>query len=127
MIAVVRIHGRVDVSAKIKETLDRLRIRKKLNCVFIDEKDKVKMGMLEAVKDYVMYGEVSKEFMEKVIEARGELIDKTKKTKKTLENIKPWIKLHPPRGGFKKSTKLPVPKGILGRHEDISKIMERML
>lgn len=127
MIAIIRIHGRVDVPQDIEETLKRLRIYKKLNCTFIDESDKVRMGMLKKVKDYVMYGSVSEEFVEKVIEARGELLDKTKKSKKTKENIKPWMKLHPPRGGFRKSTKLQVPKGILGRHEDISKIMERML
>lgn len=127
MIAVIRIHGRVDLSADIAETLNRLRIHKKLNCVFIDEKDQVRMGMLKKVKDYVMYGEVSQEFIEKVIQARGELKEKNEKAKKTLENIKPWIRLHPPRGGFKKSTKLQVPKGILGKHQDISKIMEKML
>jgi large subunit ribosomal protein L30 len=127
MIAVVRIHGRVDVSYDIKDTLDRLRIHKKLNCVFVDEKDKIKMGMVKKVKDYVMYGSVSDEFVQKVVEARGELKDKTKKVKKTLENIKPWIRLHPPRGGFKKSTKQPIPKGILGKQPEISKLMERML
>jgi large subunit ribosomal protein L30 len=127
MIAVVRIHGRVDVSYDIKDTLDRLRIHKKLNCVFVDEKDKIKMGMVKKVKDYVMYGSVSDEFVQKVVEARGELKDKTKKVKKTLENIKPWIRLHPPRGGFKKSTKQPIPKGILGKQPDVSKLMERML
>lgn len=127
MIAIIRIHGRVDISKDIEETLKRLRIYKKLNCVFIDEKDEVRMGMLKKVKDYVMYGKVSEDFMQKVIEARGELKDKTKKEKKTIENVKPWIRLHPPVGGFKKSTKLSYPKGIIGRHEDISKIMERML
>jgi large subunit ribosomal protein L30 len=127
MIAVVRIHGRVDVNQRARETLDRLRIRKKLNCVFIDEKDAVLMGMVRSVKDYIMYGSVSKEFVDRVVEARGELKDKSKKSKKTLENIKPWIRLHPPRGGFKKSTKLQVPKGIIGRHEDITKLIERML
>ncbi len=127
MIAVVRIHGRVDLSYEINDTLNRLRVHKKLNCVFIDEKDTIRMGMLRKVKDYVMYGTVSEGFVAKVVEARGELVDKTKKEKKTLKNIKPWIRLHPPRGGFKKSTKQSVPKGILGKHEDISKIMEKML
>jgi len=127
MIAVIRIHGRVDVSFKVKDTLDRLRIHKKLNCVFVDEKDNVRMGMVRSVKDYVMYGSVSDEFVQKVVETRGELKDKTKKVKKTLENIKPWIRLHPPLGGFKKSTKQPSPKGILGKQENITKIMERML
>jgi large subunit ribosomal protein L30 len=127
MIAIIRIHGRVDVSKDIEETLKRLRIYKKLNCTFISEDDQIRVGMLKKVKDYVMYGSVSEDFVKKVVEARGELQDKTKKVKKTLENTKPWVRLHPPRGGFKKSTKLQVPKGILGRHEDISKIMEKML
>ena len=35
--------------------------------------------------------------------------------------------LHPPRGGFKKSSRLPTPKGILGKHEDIVKLAGRML
>ena len=127
MIAVVRIHGRVDLSFKVKDTLDRLRIRKKLNCVFVDEKDAVRIGMVHSMKDYVMYGSVSNDFVQKVVEARGELKDKTKKEKKTLKNIKPWIRLHPPRGGFKKSTKQPFPKGVLGKQPDVTKLMEKML
>ncbi|MEM4330959.1 MAG: uL30 family ribosomal protein [Candidatus Pacearchaeota archaeon] len=127
MIAVIRIHGRVGLRKEIEETLTRLRIRKKFNCVFIKEEDKVRMGMVKKVKDYVMYGEVSEELVQKVIEKRGELKDKSKKIKKTIENIKPWIRLHPPRGGFKKSTKLPYPKGILGYNKEISKYLERMI
>jgi large subunit ribosomal protein L30 len=127
MIAIVRIHGKVDLSSDIKETLNRLRIMNKYNCIFIDGKDPVLRGMLKKVKDYVMYGEVNEDFVKKVIEARGELKEKDSKAKKTIGNVKPWIRLHPPRGGFKKSTKLQVPKGIIGKHEDISKIMEKML
>jgi len=35
MIAVVRIKGRVGLSEKINETLDRLRIRKKYSCIVL--------------------------------------------------------------------------------------------
>ncbi|MEM4605514.1 MAG: uL30 family ribosomal protein [Candidatus Pacearchaeota archaeon] len=127
MIAAVRIHGQVGLSKEVEETLKRLRIRKKYNLVFIDENDKVKVGMIKRVKDYIMYGKISDDLVEKIIEARGELKEEGKKVKKSLENVKPWIRLHPPRGGFKKSTKLPYPKGILGENKDIAKYLEKML
>lgn len=127
MIAVIRIHGRVGVPKEIEETLYRLRIRKKYNLIFLDEKDRVKIGMVKKVKDYVMYGKIDDELVQEIVEKRGELKEKNKKAKKSLENIKPWIRLQPPKGGFKKSTKIPYPKGILGENKDISKYLERMI
>jgi hypothetical protein len=35
--------------------------------------------------------------------------------------------LHPPRGGFKKSSKLLWPKGILGKNEKINELISRMM
>ena len=118
-IAVIRIHGRVDVNADIGQTLDRLKIRRKLVCVFIDEKDKVRMGMLMSVKDYVALGTVDEKLMKEVIEKRGQFDLKKK--------YRGFCRLHPPVGGFKKTTKLATPKGILGKHDDISKLLSRML
>ena len=127
MIAIVRIRGRVGINKDVDETLKRLRLRKRYNLVFVREDDKVRLGMIKKVKDYIMYGRINDELVEKIVELRGELKDKNKKTKKTLENIKPWIRLHPPRGGFKKSTKIPYPKGVLGENKEINKYLEKML
>ena len=41
--------------------------------------------------------------------------------------LRPYLKLHPPRGGFKKSTKLPYPQGILGNNNEIEKLVKKML
>ena len=119
MIAVIRIAGRVNIRKDIKETFNRLKLMKKLTCTFIDEGDKVKMGMLKKLRQYVAYGKVSDEFMKKIIDKRGQT-DKDKK-------YRGFCRLHPPIGGFKKSTKLAYPKGILGEHKDIDKLLERML
>jgi len=119
MKAVIRIKGQVGVKKDVAETLFRLSLRKKLNCVFIDEKDIVRMGMLKKVKDFVAFGDVKDELIKKVVDVRGEK-DKDKK-------YRGFCRLHPPRGGFKKSTKVGYPKGILGKHEDIAKLLERML
>ncbi len=119
MIAVIRITGQVNLKREIVETLYRLRLRQKLNCTFIDEKDAVKMGMLEKVRFYVAYGTVSDELMKKVIDKRGQK-DKDKK-------YRGFCRLHPPIGGFKKGTKRAFPKGVLGKNKDIDKLLVRML
>lgn len=115
MIAVLRIHGRVKLKKEIKETLFRLKLRKKFSCILVDEKDKVRMGMVEKVREYVAYGNVSEEFIKKIKEKRG-------------KKGKDYFCLHPPIGGFKKSTKTGVHQGgILRKHDNISKLLERML
>jgi ribosomal protein L30/L7E len=119
MIAVIRIVGQVNVNVNIKETLDRLRIQKKLACTFLDEKNPIEMGMLERVKQFVAYGKVDQKLMDETIAKRGQ--------KDIKGNYRGFCRLHPPVGGFKKSTQRIFPKGVLGKHEDISKLLSRML
>jgi len=114
MIAAIRISGRVDVKQDDKETLDRLKLGKKYTCILADEKDKVRIGMIEKAKALVAYGKISDEMIKKLKEARGRQGER-------------FFRLHPPRGGFRKSTKIMTPAGILGKHEDIDKLIERML
>jgi large subunit ribosomal protein L30 len=138
MIAVIRIHGRAGIRTDIEETLSRLRMRRKLVCVLIDEKNKVDYGMLQKVKDFTAYGNVDEALVKQLIEKRGQTLNGKKIDKKDIEKIfegikkndwkiKKFFRLHPPIGGFKKSTKIQSPKGILGKHEDISKLLLRML
>lgn len=140
MIAVIRIRGLVDVSKDVEETLNRLRLRKKFSCIVVKEKPEI-IGMIEKVKDYVTYGEINEETFKELLKKRGRLIDKTKKIEienviekflkedKKLEelNIKPFFRLHPPRGGLK-SIKKHFPKGDLGyRGDKINDLIKRML
>ena len=140
MIAIIRIAGKVKIKKKIEETLSRLRMRKKYVCVLVDEKDKVKFGMLKKVKDYVAYGEIEKPILIRLIEKRGKRIDKKEirepeklaaeieKGKKPVDlGLKPFLRLHPPRKGLK-SSKKQFPRGVLGNHKkEINKLIERML
>ncbi|MGC9309895.1 MAG: uL30 family ribosomal protein [Candidatus Nanoarchaeia archaeon] len=106
MIIVLRISGRVGQAKAIEETLNRLGLKRKFSFILVDEKDSIKMGMIKKVREHVSYGEVDEKLAEKLKGKKG---------------------LHPPRGGFKKSTKLEYPKGILGKNKDINKLIERML
>ncbi|MEA3248483.1 MAG: uL30 family ribosomal protein [Nanoarchaeota archaeon] len=113
MILVVRIAGQVKNKLKDNETLTRLKLNKKFACVLVKDDDVVRMGMVNAVSHMVAYGKVDDAFIKDLKAAR-----------KDNEGI---YFLHPPRGGFKKSSKVATPKGILGRHEDIVKLVKRML
>lgn len=138
MICIIRIRGEVGLNKYIAETLDRLRLKRKYSCVVINPTEEY-LGMITKVKDHIAYGEISEEIFAKLLEKRGQLIDKTKKVdlKKAAEelkkgksyeelNLKPFFRLHPPRKGIK--SKLQYPKGVLGNHkEKINLLVERML
>jgi len=113
MILVIRIVGNVKQNKKDLETLSRLRLNRKFSSILIDEKDSVRIGMVRSVKNLVAYGVVSEEFVKEL---------KSKRGKRGGVYF-----LHPPIGGFKKSSKVAAPRGILGRHEDIVKLAGRML
>ena len=119
MIAIIRIRGQVKLRNDLNSTFERLNLPRKFSCIFIDEKDFIRMGMLEKIKQYVIYGTVTDAVVKKVMDAREHT---TKDGKK-----KGFARLHPPRGGFKKSTKLAIPKGVLGKNDDIAKLLEKML
>lgn len=114
MIAVIRISGQCKIEKTKKETLKRLNLDKKFSCVVIDEKNPVLMGMVHSVSNCVVYGDISSELIKEI-------------EKKREKNKKGVFHLHPPRGGFKKSSKVAYPKGILGENKEISKLIERML
>jgi large subunit ribosomal protein L30 len=138
MICAIRITGRVNVSRKTEETLGRLRLKRKFSCIVINP-TKEQAGMINKMKNFIAFGEISKSTFEKLIEKRGQVIDKKKKIdakkvadeiekgKKYLDlNLKPFFRLHPPRGGIK--SKVQFPKGVLGNHkEKINELVERML
>jgi ribosomal protein L30/L7E len=110
---VIRIAGQVKNKRTEVETLNRLKIRKKFASVLVDSEDVIRMGMVRAVDKKVAFGKVSEDFVKELNEKRP-----------AKDGV---YYLHPPRGGFKKSSRLPTPKGILGEHEDIVKLAGRML
>nr|AOZ56029.1 ribosomal protein L30/L7E [uncultured korarchaeote] len=154
LLAVIRIRGTVGVHPDIRHTLRLLRLTRKFHMILVRESPSIK-GMLHKVKDYVTYGEISKDTLRDLIAKRGrgpgnvritdeylrkksefstieELADAIYSGKadiRRLKFIKPVFRLHPPRGGFKKTTKRHVTdKGELGyRGEAINKLIRRML
>src|SRR4030042_3431844 len=106
MIAIVRIRGQVNIRATIEETLRRLGLKKKYSCVVIEKPNAVELGMLEKVRDFVAFGEISSEAYKKLVDARGK-----------LSKSKTHFRLHPPRGGIDSKKHFGVQKGVLGNNK----------
>ena len=142
MIAVIRISGLVEIPKKEKETLFRMRLRKKYRCVLMSEKPE-NLGMIAKTRNFIAFGKINKETLIELIKARGKTIGNKKikvdaekiasellesKTEKKLSDfgLKLFIGLHPPRGGI--DSKLHYPKGVLGDNQDkINDLIRRML
>lgn len=117
MIAAIRIRGRVGLDKDVIETFDRLRLQRKYACVVFDKLSKEQEGMIKKLRNFVSYGEISKDTYEKLVKARGKKDGEGK--------LKPFFRLHPPRGGAE--TRIHYPKGILGENKEMDKLMEKML
>jgi len=119
MIAVIRIKGRVGLSRDINETLDRLRVRRKYTCVVLKGSPE-ELGMIEKLRDFVAYGEINADMYKELVKQRGK---KGKDGK-----LKPFFRLHPPRGGIESKKHFGVGKGVLGNHGNkINDLILRML
>jgi len=60
-IAVVRLKGAVKTKETVKDTFKLLGLRRVNSLIVVDSGDKSKMGMVNKVKDFVTWGEISEE------------------------------------------------------------------
>lgn len=151
MIAAIRIRGRVKTPRRIDDTLKVLRLGRVNNCVLLPKEPSI-LGMLEKAKDYIAWGEISKETLVELLRRRLRLIGSRRVGEETLEEklglksfeeladlllegkrLKDFeifecaFRLRPPKRGYK-SIKEHWPRGDLGyRGEKINELLERMI
>ena len=151
-VLVIRIRGGIDVPWYVKDTMRMLRVDHNNYATLLKETPSY-LGMLRKAKDHITWGEPSLETIKLVITSRGKLVgDKpiTEETLKelgyegldrlaakikssevefsTLNGIKPFFRMHPPKKGFRRSVKHPYnDRGELGyRGETIDELAKRM-
>ena len=121
-IAVIRIKGMIGLKKGIAETLYRLRLRKKYVCIVLENPTETQMGMVKAVRNCVAYGEITDDTYKQLKEKRG------LKDPNNNGELKPYFRLHPPRGGIDAKKHFGVQKGVLGDNkEKINTLILRML
>jgi len=115
MIAAVRVRGDVDVRHKVSRTLQDLNLEKRNSCVVFEDSDSVR-GMLKVAKDYIAYGEISEETVEKLSERKEQEIESG-----TVVN------LSPPTGGFRDTKRQVNQGGALGERQDMDELVQKMV
>ena len=68
--AVVRVRGQVGLRNDVRDTLRMLHLTRTNHCVLVPETDAYR-GMLQKVKDFVTWGEVTPETVQCLLAARG--------------------------------------------------------
>ena len=151
-ISVVRVRGISDVWYEIKDTLKMLNLPRNCYATLIDDRPSY-IGMLRKAQNYITWGEVSRDTILLLLRKRGRtlgdkpLTDEYAKSVgynsledladaiyrlevefKKLPNIKPFFRLHPPRGGYRGSVKKSFQAGgVTGyRGEAINDLIKRM-
>jgi len=136
MYAVIRIRGKTHASQSIRDTLDMLHLSYINNCMLIFD-DPSHRGMIQKVKDYITWGEVTKKTVKNLLSKKSEL--KGKKLQEALDKlmneevplkdfINPPFRLHPPVKGYEGIKRPYQLGGALGyRGKDVNELIERML
>ena len=152
-LAVVKVRGTISAQREARETLDLLRLTKTHRSILVPNNPSV-LGMLRRVQSYVTWGEISKETLVDMISKRGRLAGDKKLTEDYLSkigcksiselatsiteckldygrlpNIQAVFKLHPPKKGFKGTTKKNYRAGGEAgyRGEAINELIKRMI
>jgi len=151
-LAVVKVRGTISAQREARETLDTLRLNHSNHAVLVRNNPSMK-GMLKRVQSYVTWGEISKEMLAELLAKRGRLLGNKELTEEyvkkvgcksmsdlaeaianckvdysKLPDIQPVFKLHPPRKGFKGTTKKNFRAGGEAgyRGESINDLVKRM-
>jgi len=138
-LAVILIRSLARVRKPIKDTLFMLKLRKKNQCIIIDDTP-MNSGMLNKAKDYLAWGHINDETYQLLFEKRGKLYLgrvtdlKKKYNYKTLtfsgKHYLPYFNLNPPRKGFGiKGIKVAYNAGgsLGNRGEKINELLQRMI
>ncbi|MEZ0393964.1 MAG: 50S ribosomal protein L30 [Desulfurococcaceae archaeon] len=152
--AIIRIRGTVNVPYEVEHTLNLLRLRRKYTLVLYRKDAPGLEDMLRKASGWITWGEINDEVLAKLLEKRGRLPGNKRLTEDVVRQwgfqggfaelakrlisgevdmrslpMKPFMRLHPPRGGFRRSTRrLYSDGGELGyRGQAINELILRMI
>ncbi len=138
-VAVVLVRGQARVRKDIVDTMKLLRLHRKNTCVLLEDTPALR-GMINKVKDFVAWGEISEATFQELIKKRGQLYQGRRTDTKEKyqykaaaihgQNYKPYFTLNPPRKGFgRKGIKVAYAAGgALGyRGDKINDLIQRMI
>ncbi|RBQ25298.1 MAG: 50S ribosomal protein L30P [Methanocorpusculum sp. MCE] len=152
MYAVVQVRGVVNTRRDIKETLKMLRLHHINHCVLVPETPEY-LGMIRKAKDFIAFGEVDAATVATILTTRGRLTGNKPLTEeyvksatsygrieefaaalvngeirmKDVPELKPVLRMHPPRKGYKTTKRTYTQGGALGYYgKEINDLLIKM-
>jgi len=152
-IVVLRLRGSVNIRGEVEDTLRLMRLQRRNHATIIDNRHS-NVGMLQKVKDYVTWGDATLETIDLMLRNRGrtpgnrrltneyvngrlgyksikelaEAVNRSEANLSKMPGLKPVFRLHPPKGGLRKTVKKAYPEGELGyRGEAVNDLVKKML
>lgn len=152
MYAIVQVRGTVKTAREIKDTLKMLRLHHVNHCVLVPDSPAY-LGMIRKVKDFVAYGEVDEEILAQILRTRARLTGDSLLTDEYVSQhtpyatidefargladgsakmtdvpgLKPVMRLHPPRKGYRSIKRTYQQGGALGYYgPEINSLLYKM-
>lgn len=120
-LAAVLVRGLRGAQVPTRDALDSVRLRNKNVCVVLPDNAHTR-GVFTRCKDYITFGSITEETKKLLEEKRGE--------KGADGKLKPFFRMHPPRGGFERKgiKKTFAEGGVLGnRGAKMDDLLRRMI
>ncbi len=152
-IAIVRVRGHAKIRHQAVDTMDMMKLTRVNHCVVLPQ-NATTIGMLQAAKDYVTWGEIGPDMLARLLFQKGEVtgggrltdsfvkenskytsilslakaIDKGEAKITDVKGLKPVLRMPPPIHGYESTRKTVVDGGAIGyRGPSIEKLLDRML
>ncbi len=149
----MNLRGLVNTRTPVKTTLEQLSIARRFNATIVPD-NRVYRGMLNISKEHVAWCKLDGALAQKLLQSKSERstgvrltegemkdskdynsfldlakgLESGKAKLSDIEALRPFFRLSPPRGGFRRSTRRQFRDGgVLGQNEDLPKLVERML
>ena len=152
LLLVLNLHGAINSPGPVRKAMDELKVIRRYSASVVTD-DPATVGMLRLCKDYLAWSEVDAPLLSSLLEKRGMVSESRSLDEASLkkmgfkkhqdlaakmvkegmrlsavEGVRPFFKLAPPRGGFKRSMRRQyAQKGVLGKNPKLGEIVERMV
>jgi large subunit ribosomal protein L30 len=149
---VLNLHGKINSPKAVRETLRELKVERKFTATVVPD-DGPTLGALKSCKDFVAWTPLDKATLATLLEKRGMVTESKHLDAKSLsefgyggfdemaekllagsqrlselKGVRPFFRLSPPRGGFRRSLRRQYSEGgMLGKNPKLPEVVGRML
>ena len=152
LLLVLNLHGAINSPGPIRKALAEMKVIRRYTASVVTD-DPTTVGMLRLCKDYLAWAKVDEPLLSSLLKKRG-MVSETRslddaslkamgfkkhdelaammlkegKRLSAVDGVRPFFKLAPPKGGFKRSMRRQYSeRGILGNNPKLGEIVERMV